>query len=157
MRKLTFTILVVLLLLSATGCSKYKDGGLSDVETNTFEGVTMEIDESTVTPVSLKASVINELEGYEVESGNEYVLSLEKLEDDGWHKLVLKDDLVTTSEAYGFGKGKTAMECVWDSTYGPLPEGHYRVIKVCWTYESDGEGSGSIGEDFYLSGEFDID
>ena len=83
MRKLTFTILVVLLLLSATGCSKYKDGGLSDVETNTFEGVTMEIDESTVTPVSLKASVINELEGYEVESGNEYVLSLEKLEDDG--------------------------------------------------------------------------
>ena len=122
-----------------------------------FEGVTMEIDESTVTPVSLKASVINELEGYEVESGNEYVLSLEKLEDDGWHKLVLKDDLVTTSEAYGFGKGKTAMECVWDSTYGPLPEGHYRVIKVCWTYESDCEGSGSIGEDFYLSGEFDID
>ena len=53
------------------------------METNTFEGVTMEIDESTVTPVSLKASVINELEGYDVESGNEYVLSLEKLEDDG--------------------------------------------------------------------------
>ena len=158
MKKIIIITITVILVLALAGCSsKYSDGGLSDAEVDTFEGASLEIQEGTVNPTSLKATVINET-GYELEAGNEYCISIEELKDDGWHELKLSSELLTTSEAYGFPNGKkSTMDCIWEGSYGALPKGHYRIVKAMWTWDESKEGPEACGDTFFLSAEFDID
>lgn len=156
MKKVITTVLLLILAVSFTGCGKYKVGGLSNIEVNSFGEASMVINEGSVTPTSVGVVIDNESE-FELESGNEYDLFIEKEEEDGWHSLVLNKEIANTAEALGFGKGKTEITLIWEYVYGGLPKGHYRVVKGFWTFDETKEGPEAYGDTFFLSAEFDID
>lgn len=153
MKKLLSAALFLTLLLSACGGETLTiNGEPSEIEEGTAFDVTMEAVEGTVTPTSLSVCVRNNTE-IEIDSGNEYDFSLEAFNNGVWNTLPCEEQ-VNTDEAYLFA-GERTLALDWSTTYGPLPEGRYRVVKYFFPWTED--GTYGLDDGFYLTAEFDVD
>ena len=151
------TLTLFLFLLPLTGCSGPDTVETSDIpwegEVNIREDVTMDVVEGTSSPDAVTISILSSSDA-EIDSGNEYDFGIQAEKDGEWYPLKEPDNLANTAEALIYMKNQPRkFGLSWDSRYGSLPEGHYRVVK--WFYEYNPEGPPH--EHFALAAEFILD
>lgn len=132
------------LLTSLVGCGA-KLGEEFTEEVNTLEGVTLTVDQETVSAEGITYTVDNQSET-DLNFGQDY--SLQKEEKGKWYQLSPANPVAVTLELLWVPAGGTeTLEVNWDVAYGKLPAGHYRILKSF----ADNENG------YYLAGEFTLD
>lgn len=97
------------------------------IKMNDLENVSMRIKEGTLTRTSATV-IITDTSDRENIYGNPY--KIEKYENGSWIALIPKIDMFFTSIGYMVGKDHTLEFSInWESFYGELPNGKYRIIK----------------------------
>lgn len=142
----------VLLLFAGCGQEKLNIGKESSVVEGTAFDVKMEVVEGSVKPGSLAVCIKNNT-NLEIKSGNEYDFAIEVLDKETWH-VIETGERANTAEAFVF-KGERTLDIDWSNIYGPLPSGHYRIVKYFFPWTED--GSYGIKDGFYLTAEFNIE
>ncbi|MDE7334255.1 MAG: hypothetical protein K2O16_18910 [Lachnospiraceae bacterium] len=141
-RKLLTCVLAMCLVLFA-GCGQ-KLGAEFSEEVNMLEGAELSVDESLVTPTGLTYSISNQ-SGRDLNYGQDYSLLKEK--DGKWYLVEPERPVAVTMELLWVPAGSTdTMEISWESSYGKLSGGHYRLLKNF----SDNE------KGYYLAGDFHV-
>lgn len=139
-------------LLTACGSKARISGEVFEGEVNTYEGVTVMVAEGTARPGTVTVEILNTTD-LEIDSGNEHDFGLQKEVDGKWYWLETKGEWANTAEALIYERDTPReLELTWDSRYGSLPEGHYRVIKSFFEYRGPGDCT-----DFLLAAEFNLD
>ncbi|MBD5394064.1 MAG: hypothetical protein HDR71_07295 [Lachnospiraceae bacterium] len=134
-------ILCNLLLLSGCGL---KLGDEFTGEVNTLEGVELIVDQESVKPTEISYTIENQSES-DLAYGQDYGLQMEK--DGKWYQIIPKKDVAITLEMLWTPAGSTDTHMIsWESSYGKLPKGHYRIIK---SMSDDQQG-------YFFAGEFEI-
>ena len=151
MRRTSVIITAAVMLLC--GCSEQLDLGeavFNDV--NSFDGVTLTIDHTTVSNIGAKFEILNTTD-YEVCSGKPYLVALQVEKNDQWHNLKPKrDNRDTTSEAYIYYKNEPQIaEANWEADDGELPEGHYRIVKGFFISDENKSENFILADDFSIS------
>ena len=142
--KILSAIIVGVSLILLSGCGQ-KLGEEFAQEVNTLEGVEITVDESMVTPAGITYTINNQSDR-ELNYGQDYGLQKEK--DGKWYQIEPESPVAVTLELLWLPAGSTdTLEINWDTSYGTLTSGHYRIVKSV----SDNENS------YYLAGEFDIE
>jgi len=149
-RKLLNFVLIAAILCGCSGNLELGEAFYNEV--NSFEGVTLTIDHTTVTSKGAKFEIHNTTD-YEVCSGKPYLVALQAEKDDQWYNLKPKrDSRDTTSEAYIYYKNEPQMvEVNWVPDYGELPKGHYRIVKGFFISEGGKSESFILADDFSIS------
>lgn len=152
MKKL-FLSLALLGLLTLTACyGASKVGDAFEGTVNDHEGVAMTLVEGTATPGGATVEVVNATEA-EIGSGNEHDFGLQMERDGQWYLLERKGEFANTAEAYIFSPDEPReLAFTWDSSYGDLKPGRYRVTKRFFEYRAPGDTT-----DFLLAAEFTIE
>jgi len=129
-----------------------------DGEVNTFDGMTITINEDTLTPSGATVTILNTTDSVdpekdEISSGKPHLMSVHVYKDNAWYKVKQQKEVgAITSEAYIYLKDKPMeVEVNWAEYYGELPEGKYRLVKTFT------KGYGPESEDFTLAAEFNIE
>lgn len=131
-------------LLLLTGCGQ-KLGDEFTEEVNTLEGAAITVDESMAAATGITYTIDNQTDR-DLNYGQDYGLQKEK--DGRWYQVVPKNPVAVTLELLWLPSGNTdTHEVGWESSYGKLASGHYRIVKNV----SDNENG------YYLAGEFQID
>lgn len=154
-KKIITTLILIFTFFLLNGCrfsSALNIGDVSEIETNTFEGVSLKIEADTLTNTSAKVWVKNNTE-FEITSGNEYDFFLQVYQDNHWYS-IKTGDRSNTAEAMVL-KGEQTIDINWIDIYGELPKGHYRIVKEFFPWSN--EESLGYKNAFYLSDEFDIE
>lgn len=142
--KILSAIIVGVSLTLLSGCGQ-KLGEEFTQEVNTLEGANITVDESMVTPAGITYTINNQSDR-ELNYGQDY--SLQKEKDGNWYQVEPENPVAVTLELLWLPAGSTdTLETSWDTSYGTLTSGHYRIVKSV----SDNENS------YYLAGEFDIE
>lgn len=118
---------------------------------NDFPGVTMVINEDTVSANSLSVTFRNE-SGRECTYGEFY--ALEQQIDGQWYEVPVKieENYAFNDIGYRVAPGESRdWNVQWKWVYGTLTKGHYRIVKDILDFR----GSGDY-DTYYLSAEFDI-
>ena len=151
MRRISVLIMAAVMLLCGCG-EKLELGEAFYNEVNSFEGVTLTIDHTSVTNRSAKFEILNTTD-YEVCSGKPYLIALQAEKDDQWHNLKPKrDSRDSTAEAYIYYKNEPQMvEANWAADYGELPKGHYRIVKGFFISDGGKSESFILADDFSIS------
>ena len=153
MSKRISLIIIMLMIVFLTGCDKsIETGAVAEQAVNTYDGITMEIMDGTVSATGMTIEIINQTD-IEVNSGNENDFAIQVKRDGTWYEIPTKERN-NTGEAIIFLKdAPVQMEISWRSIYGFLPKGNYRIVKgfFPWTEE---KGSGTT---FALAAEFCIE
>lgn len=151
MKKFILLFLVAIISFSLYACKeKITIGEEVTHETNTEENLTMEIIE-LIGKTSAKVEVTNNTEE-EFFSGNAYDFAIEVKKDDKWFFIEI-EPRANTSEAWIFeANGTRELTISWNSIYGALPDGDYRIVKVF----SPSESRGNL-QYVYLSSEFTVE
>ena len=145
--------LILASVMLLCGCSDKLDLGEAVYnEVNSFDGVTLTIDHTTVTSKGAKFEILNTTD-YEVCSGRPYLVAIQVERDDQWHNLKPKrDNRDSTSEAYIFYKNEPQIvEVNWVADYGELPKGHYRIVKGFFISDSGKNENFILADDFSIS------
>ena len=136
MKKTILIILCGVMVLGLTGCGKSKNefdiGNKSDIKISQND-VIMTIKEGTLTNKSATLVLTNNSDK-NFEYGTPYEIEVKK--DGEWHKINVELDF--TMPAFQLSaKESNEIELDWESGYGRLAEGTYRIIKVI-NYEYNG-------------------
>lgn len=130
-------------LIMLTGCGQ-KLGEEFTEEVNTLEGVEMTVDESLITPTGITFTISNQSDK-ELNYGQDYSILKEK--EGRWYQVVPENPVAVTMELLWLPADNTdTHEISWETSYGKLSSGNYRIIK----YVFDSENG------YCLAGEFTI-
>ena len=153
MRKFFVLFIAVVFLCSCGQMPELGEAFYNEVDS--FEGVSLTIDHTTVTSKGAKFEILNTTD-YEICSGKPYLVALQAEKDDQWYNLIPKrDNRDDTAEAYIYYKNEPQIVRVdWVADYGELPKGHYRIVKGFFITGTESE-SGKI-ESFILTDDFSI-
>lgn len=152
MKKTILTILLCgVMVLGITGCGNSKNqfdvGGKSDIKISQSD-VTLTIKEGTLTNKSATLVLTNN-SAKNFQYGNPYEIEIKK--DGEWHKINVELDFNLPAFQLSSKESKE-IELDWESGYGKLASGTYRIIKgIDYEYE---EGK---YEDFNVAVEFTIE
>lgn len=142
-KKAAAMLLGAALLISLVGCGA-KLGEEFTEEVNILEGVTLTVNEETVSSEGITYTVDNQSET-DLNFGQDY--SLQKEEKGKWYQLSPANPVAVTMELLWVPAGSTeTLEINWDAAYGKLPAGHYRILK---NFADNERG-------YYLTGEFTV-
>lgn len=142
--KILSVMIVGISLILFTGCGQ-KLGEEFTQEVNTLEGAEITVDESMVTSIGITYMISNQSD-QDLNYGQDYGLQKEK--DGKWYQVEPRNPVAVTLELLWLPAGNTdTLEISWETSYGTLSSGHYRIVKSV----SDNENS------YYLAGEFDIE
>lgn len=142
--KILSAMIVGISLILFTGCGQ-KLGEEFTQEVNTLEGAEITVDESMVTSIGITYMISNQSD-QDLNYGQDYGLQKEK--DGKWYQVEPRNPVAVTLELLWLPAGNTdTLEISWETSYGTLSSGHYRIVKSV----SDNENS------YYLAGEFDIE
>lgn len=142
--KITLLTTAALSILLLGGCGQ-KLGEEFTGEVNTLEGVILTVEETSVSPAEI-AYVIDNQSGVDLSYGQDYSLQMEK--DGKWYQIIPKRDVAVTLELLWAPAGSQNSHTVnWQSSYGKLQKGHYRIIK-------SGADNSQV---YYLAGEFQVE
>lgn len=137
-------ILAGVSLILLMGCG-IKLGEEFTEEVNMLEGAEITVDEALVTPTGITFTINNQSDK-DLSYGQDY--SLQKEEDGKWYWIEPENPAAVTLELLWIPAGNAdTMEISWETSYGKLPKGHYRILK-----NMADEQSG-----YYLAGEFGIE
>lgn len=140
MKRLFFVILALVLLLC--GC------GGEEIAINDLEGISMEISGELS---NRAAAIVISVDAYQVFSGNGEFF-LQELKNGKWRDIEEGVSGVSSARREDFGRGdRQEFYCVWEHVYGPLEQGHYRIVKEIHIGVAPG-----VGQVHYLAAEFDI-
>ena len=140
--KILAAVLTGMCLIFLAGCGQ-KLGDEFTEEVNTLEGAALVVDESVATGITY--TMENQTDK-DLNYGQDYGLQKEK--DGKWYQVESKEPVAVTMELLWLPAGSTdTLELNWESSYGKLASGHYRIVKNV----SDNESG------YYLAGEFEID
>lgn len=140
---------LVLLLAAAitgaamlTGCGeKVTLGEEFTEEINTLEGLSILIDEASVTSTGLSYEIANQSEE-DLSYGQDY--SVQKEENGKWYTLE-GNPIAVTMELLWLPSGESAAhEVNWEGGYGKLAKGHYRLVKNMGTEEAGYDVAGEF-------------
>lgn len=141
--KITLLTTAALSLLLLGGCGQ-KLGEEFTEEVNTLEGVTLTVEETSVSPVEITYVIDNQSE-VDLSYGQDYSLQVEK--DGKWYRIIPERDVAVTLELLWAPAGSQNSHTVnWQGSYGKLQKGHYRIIK---SVADNVQG-------YYLAGEFQV-
>ena len=141
--KMLSVIVIGMSLFLLSGCGE-KLGDEFTEEVNTLKGASLTVDESAVTSTGITYTMENQTDR-DLNYGRDYGLQKEK--DGRWYQVVPENPVAVTLELLYLPAGSTdTLELGWESSYGKLASGHYRIVKNV----SDNESG------YYLAGEFDI-
>ena len=115
-------------------------------EVNTFDGISMEVVQGSVSEAGATIEIEN-ASGKHIMGGNQYEYRIQVLVDGVWYELV-GADFANTDEGLLYD-GWIGQGLNWYSRYGKLPAGSYRIVKKLWP-------QGNLGDAFLLSAEFVI-
>jgi len=142
------------MLLALSACSNKPEIGEEFFnEVNTFEGMTLKIDQTSVSPLGAKFVILNTTDK-DVLSGKPYQIAMQVEKDGQWHQMVVKSKqgVAETAEAYTYPKDEPRIvEVEWAKDYGVLTTGHYRIIKGFFIANPN-----VATESFMLADEFEI-
>lgn len=140
------TILIMVLALNIlllVGCGQ-KLGEEFTEEVNTLEGVSLTVDAESAASSGITYTLDNQSDK-DINFGQNYSLQMEK--DGKWYQVESRDPMAVTLELLWLPAGTSdTYEIKWDSSYGKLSSGHYRIVKNV----SDEENG------YYLAGEFQL-
>lgn len=143
-KKELITAAVIGSLLLLGGCG-LKLGEEFTGEINNLEGAELTVDEASVKPTEITYTVSNRSEK-DLSYGQDYGLQQEK--DGKWYSVVPENEIAITLELLWLPAGSTDTNMIsWESSYGKLPKGHYRIVK---SFSDDRQG-------YFLAGEFVIE
>lgn len=116
----------------------YQDYGWEAKKLPGISGVTMEVEEESVTPTSLTLRFVNTTD-LDIQYGDPY--RLEKWENGMWQPVPYQlDSFGFHSVAYCPKKGQPqTMDVDWKLLYGELEEGMYRIVKEIQDYRAPGD------------------
>lgn len=140
------TILIMVLALNIlllVGCGQ-KLGEEFTEEVNTLEGVSLTVDAESAASSGITYTLDNQSDK-DINFGQNYSLQMEK--DGKWYQVESQDPMAVTLELLWLPAGTSdTYEIKWDSSYGKLSSGNYRIVKNV----SDEENG------YYLAGEFQL-
>ena len=145
-KKLSILIIGMSIVL-LTGCGQNLEnlGEEFTEEVNTLEGVEITVDESLDASTGITYTLSNQSDK-DLNYGQDYGLQKEK--NGKWYDVEPENPVAITMELLWLPAGNTdTLELSWESSYGELPAGHYRILKNV----SDNENG------YYLAGEFQVD
>lgn len=151
--KKSFTLIFSLLIIIfyVTGCNNGKQlniGGKSDVLDNINNGVVLEIKDGTLSNMGTKIELTNNSEKI-LRYGPDYFIEIN--ENNEWH--VINVHSVFHTILYSLHKGESVEYKIdWETNYGELPKGKYRLIKYFY-FEDENKNK---SDDFTVSVEFEI-
>lgn len=149
MKKLTVILAALLALLLLCSCGGPELGSETTTEVNTLDGVYMEVAEN-YTSRAATVIVTNETKTRYM---SDILFVVQKEVDGKWYGLVNEFAGEHIADLYGYRpKSSTELFCNWNSMYGALNEGHYRIVYVLFE-----EDMGFDGEPYYLTAEFYIE
>ncbi len=141
--KMIFMMVLGLNILLLAGCGKKLGEEFTD-EVNTLTGVSLTVDEDKVSETGVAYTIDNQSDK-DISFGHDYSLQMEK--DGKWYQVEPKEAIAVTMELLWLPAGTSeTYEIWWDSSYGKLASGHYRIVKSV----SDNESG------YYLAGEFQL-
>lgn len=141
--KILSVMIIGMSLLLFSGCGQ-KLGDEFTEEVNTLEGASIVVDESAVASTGITYTMENQTDR-DLSYGQDYGLQKEK--DGRWYQVEPESPVAVTLELLWLPAGNTdTFELSWESSYGKLSSGHYRIVKNV----SDNESG------YYLAGEFEI-
>lgn len=122
-RKGALCLLLILVGLYLMAEGRSQNGKNSDA------GIIMTVAEETAGPEGVTVEVVNGT-FWNAISGNARSFSLEKETDGTWQPVEpLFDTFLNTTEGVCYQPGMISVIFQWNGRYGPLPAGHYRVVK----------------------------
>lgn len=144
MKKIFLLLITVTGIIMLAGCGeKTVLGEEFTEEVNTLEGLSIRIDEASVTSTGLSYEIDNQSEE-NLSYGQDY--SVQKQKDGKWYVLE-GNPIAITMELLWLSAGESAShEVNWEDGFGKLAKGHYRLIKNMGTEEAG----------YYVAGEFTI-
>lgn len=114
-------------------------------EVNTLEGAELKVDEDSVKPTEITYTISNQSDAG-LSYGQSYGLQKEK--NGKWYPVIPKNEVAITSEMLWIPAGSTdTLMTGWESSYGKLPKGHYRIVKHVYDEQ----------QEYILAGEFEIE
>lgn len=141
--KMLSVMIMGISLLLLFGCGQDLGDEFTE-EVNTLEGAALVVDENAVTSTGITYTMENQTDR-DLNYGQDYGLQQEK--DGRWYQVTPKEPVAVTLELLWLPAGSSdTLELSWESSYGKLASGHYRIVKNV----SDNEGG------YYLAGEFEI-
>ena len=118
MKRIIYLNLLIILLVMITGC---RDNNMYDKE-----DITMTIKNGTLTNKGATIIIIDSSK-----KNNSYGLwfRIDKKENNKWKKLKTKGNWINMPSYYVDENNKLELEHNWESIYGNLQKGEYRIIK----------------------------
>lgn len=126
---------------------------------NGYDGLSMTVEESTVTPTSATLVIHNDT-GRDLSSGHSYSLRIHVLLDGQWYPMNLRTDKRAVTGVPGIlvtypaDNSPYSENVTWEPFIGKLEPGHYRVVWMFHFYDAD---AGQQDPGILLSAEFDIE
>lgn len=144
MKKICLFLITVTGIIMLAGCGeKAALGEEFTEEVNTLEGLSLLIDEASVTSTGLSYEIDNQSDE-DFSYGQDY--SVQKQKDGKWYVLE-GNPIAITMELLWLPAGERAVhEVNWEGSFGKLAKGHYRLVKNLGTDEAG----------YYVAGEFTI-
>lgn len=117
-----------------TGCGeKVSLGEEFTEEVNALEGVSIVIQEDTISPTGFTYEIDNQ-SGQDLSYGQDY--SVQKEKDGKWYTLEGNPIPVTLEMLWASAGSTNTHEVNWEAGYGKLKKGHYRLVKSLATEEA---------------------
>lgn len=147
MRKIWWIIFSLILLLTCiTGCSEENRENMNAMQKK--EAV-VNIQEESISSTGVVLMIKNETDDYAFRFDNAY--SLEKFVDGHWNTVEQIRDVAVTAIAYTVLPGEKIEHTVkWETRYGSLPTGEYRLVKRIEIVQDDGDDYNNLIDDYYM-------
>ncbi len=146
MRKCWLCVIILLLALSVVGCNKGDSDNMYHQQSET-EFIINFADES-ISSTGITLTFQNKSSSYSYQFDDVYVL--EKNTNGEWCALVPVNNISSLAVAYIVSPGEiTEHEIMWETKYGNLSAGEYRISKRIETLTSDAENeNGKIVDEY---------
>lgn len=147
MRKWIIALIVVIVIVIGWVCLRDDGMPLGEEykgEVNMSEDLVLSVVDVSVKPTEMMITIDNMSET-DFSYGRDY--TIQRMKRDKWYEVEPIGELVVSPRPVLLPMGITNLHTYrWETYYGELPAGHYRVVKTI----TDGT------EEFVLAGEFDI-
>jgi len=127
-------IMLVLLLLCSCSAEKspfFTVGERFEGETDSDPNISMTVLPGSAAADTVAVTIANHSD-HELILDGELHFTLQVYQEDGWYLMEIEPRELWDSKPYNLAPDESMeMTFQWAETYGVLPAGHYRVVKVC--------------------------